>query len=206
MFRGTLMIATFQSASAAVVGDRGHITIGTGLQTALPNGHPLQHGDWLVLEISDSGCGMDARGTILVIDDDGAVRHTIRRMVETLGFTVLEATSGLEGLRRLTAQEQAIDGVLVDVTMPGLNGYEILALIRTYLPGMPVILMTGGDASHRHEDGQGGGVPCAPEAADDAHAVGYFRGVAASPVRNPRITASATPPRSRVTPGRRGAG
>ncbi|MBJ7357437.1 ATP-binding protein [Nocardioides sp.] len=65
---------------------------------------------------------------ILIIDDDRAKRLALRAALEPLGFTVIEADSGVEGLRCVMADDIAV--ILLDVRMPVMNGYETAALIR----------------------------------------------------------------------------
>ena len=66
--------------------------------------------------------------TILVVDDDADTRGLVRRLLERAGYAVREAEDGLAGLRELFAA--APDLVLLDVMMPGLDGWETLERIR----------------------------------------------------------------------------
>jgi CheY-like chemotaxis protein len=59
------------------------------------------------------------------------------------GYTVVTAASGEEALRVLEEREAAIDLALLDIMMPGLNGIQLAAQIRSAHPRIPVILMTG---------------------------------------------------------------
>ncbi len=70
---------------------------------------------------------MDKRA--LVVDDSGAIRSYLRRILAACGFQVMEATNGREGLERLRAQG-AVDLVLLDWNMPEMNGIELLSLMR----------------------------------------------------------------------------
>src|SRR5712692_10531855 len=65
---------------------------------------------------------------ILVIDDDPAVTSLLKRGLAYEGFAVATACSGVEGLTM--ARERAADLVVLDVMMPGLNGYEVLQRLR----------------------------------------------------------------------------
>ncbi|GEM_PF-5421341 len=81
--------------------------------------------------------------TILVIEDEENVRTVIRRMLERLGFTVLVADNGRTGLNLFRAQSDSIDCVLIDLTVPHLDGAQLLPEIRRIRPDAPVVLMSG---------------------------------------------------------------
>jgi len=79
---------------------------------------------------------------VLVIDDDAAVCHALRRALERFGHAVtvaLNAAEGLDALRR-----QAIDIVLCDVWMPGQDGVETIGLIAREFPGVRIVAISGG--------------------------------------------------------------
>jgi DNA-binding response OmpR family regulator len=65
---------------------------------------------------------------ILVVDDDPAVREVLRSTLARDGHEVLAAASGMEGLVR--AQAESPDLVLLDVMMPGMDGWEVLKLLK----------------------------------------------------------------------------
>ncbi len=79
--------------------------------------------------------------TILVVDDEHAVRDFIRRQLVALGHTVLEASHGLEALHYVRVQ-RSIDLVLADVIMPMMNGAELAATLISEAPDLPVVLMS----------------------------------------------------------------
>jgi len=78
---------------------------------------------------------------ILVVDDEGAIRYSISKTLQRVGYQVSAAASGEEALDMLT--EQNFDVVLTDIRMPGLTGVELLAKIKEKAPDSIVILMTG---------------------------------------------------------------
>ena len=80
--------------------------------------------------------------TILVIDDDPAVRDIMQRFLTREGFDVITSMSGQEGLR--LAREQSPDMILLDVRMPNLNGWEVLSRLKSDpdLANIPVIMVT----------------------------------------------------------------
>ncbi|NJK89366.1 MAG: response regulator [Myxococcales bacterium] len=80
---------------------------------------------------------------ILVIDDEAAVRATIRRTFQRMNMMVIEAASGAEALIVLNQVSSSLDLVFLDLTMPGMDGAEVLSRLRKALPSLPVILMSG---------------------------------------------------------------
>ena len=81
---------------------------------------------------------------ILVIDDDPAVTSLLKRGLSYEGFAVATATSGAEGLA--IAREHPSDLVILDVMMPGLNGFEVLQRLRAGDERLPVLMLTARDA------------------------------------------------------------
>ncbi len=80
-------------------------------------------------------------GRVLVIDDDALLRRSIRRVLVRLGYEVEEAADGKRGVKMLASWQPDI--ALVDVRMPGLGGFEVLARARTVSPGTDCIVVTG---------------------------------------------------------------
>jgi len=85
-----------------------------------------------------------APATLLVIEDDAAVRTIVDRALGEFGYSVRLATNGAEGLEQLERGADAIDLVLSDVVMPGgLDGGELAEMVATRWPAIPVLLMSG---------------------------------------------------------------
>jgi DNA-binding response OmpR family regulator len=78
---------------------------------------------------------------ILVVDDEMAIRYSVSKTLERVGYNVVAVGSGEEALLLLDQQE--FDVVLTDIRMPGISGIELLAMIRDTSPDTVVILMTG---------------------------------------------------------------
>ncbi len=78
--------------------------------------------------------------SILVIDDDQRTLKLAGAFLEIEGFDVITAADGVSGMKLL--RESKVDLVLLDVMMPGLDGYQVLQLIREY-SSVPVIMVTG---------------------------------------------------------------
>lgn len=88
--------------------------------------------------------------TALVIDDEPAVRAMIGRLLTRMGYGVLEAPGGQEGLELLVVRPD-IAVVLLDLTMPGLGGAETLQRLRALRPALPVVIMSGYSAEEVRE-------------------------------------------------------
>jgi len=84
----------------------------------------------------------DTPATILLVDDEPAVREVQRRVLEAEGYVVTEAGNGLEGIAALSQPAQ-FDLLLADLEMPGLGGDEMVRQIRTTRPDLPVLYVTG---------------------------------------------------------------
>ncbi|MFN7997707.1 MAG: PAS domain S-box protein [Bryobacteraceae bacterium] len=82
-------------------------------------------------------------GTILVIDDEEVVRSTASRTLEHLGYTVMTARNGEEGLDLLRKHAGSISLVLLDMTMPELSGEETFRQLRLQNPDVTVLLSSG---------------------------------------------------------------
>jgi len=81
--------------------------------------------------------------TILLVEDESGVREFTRVALQRLGYRVLEAGDGSEGLAVARAHEGTIDLVLSDVVMPRMTGLELAAALRREHPGLPVVFMSG---------------------------------------------------------------
>jgi signal transduction histidine kinase len=88
--------------------------------------------------------------TALVIDDEPALRAVMRRLLMRIGYGVLDAPGGQEGLD-LLEERPDISCVLLDLTMPGLSGEETLRRIRARRPALPVVIMSGYTAQEIRE-------------------------------------------------------
>jgi two-component system cell cycle sensor histidine kinase/response regulator CckA len=90
--------------------------------------------------------------TILLIEDEADVRQIAKLALERLGYQVLEASHGQAALQRLDQDGDAIDLIITDVVMPGMNGRELVEHLRQRANLTPVLYMSGytDDAVVRH--------------------------------------------------------
>ena len=82
-------------------------------------------------------------GTILLVDDEETIRTLGVRLLEKLGFDVLLASDGREALGIFNKQKKEIDCVLLDLTMPRMDGEETFRELRLIDPGIPIIMSSG---------------------------------------------------------------
>jgi PAS domain S-box-containing protein len=80
---------------------------------------------------------------VLVVDDEEMVRTLARAVLERWGYRVLTAASGAEALNLYRREGHAIDAVLLDYTMPGMNGLQVLRELQGLDPGVRVIFSSG---------------------------------------------------------------
>ncbi len=81
--------------------------------------------------------------TILLAEDDACVRGVAARALTRLGYTVLEAVNGVEGLQVATAHPAPIHLLVTDVVMPHLNGGALADELRRARPELRVLLVSG---------------------------------------------------------------
>jgi len=81
--------------------------------------------------------------TVLVVDDEEMVRIIMVQVLQDNGYTVLEASDGLEALRIAKEHTGRIDLLLTDVKMPGMNGLELAARLLSNRPEMTVLYVSG---------------------------------------------------------------
>jgi PAS domain S-box-containing protein len=91
-------------------------------------------------ELPKPAVSRDAR--VLLVDDDLIVRETIAAQLEDMGYRPLLASGGSEALELIKAGER-LDVLVCDLSMPDMDGVEVIAHARELLPGLPSLLLTG---------------------------------------------------------------
>jgi len=82
-------------------------------------------------------------GLALLVDDEAEVRAVLHHMLVKAGFEVLEATNGKQAVEVFRARRDEISIVVLDVTMPEMDGGEALSVMRAHSASVPIILMSG---------------------------------------------------------------
>ena len=83
---------------------------------------------------------MSITGHILIIDDEASLRQTLARILQRAGFEVTTAENGEQGFSFI--QTTKFDLVFMDLRMPGMAGLDVLKIIHTNYPNLPVVLFT----------------------------------------------------------------
>ncbi len=95
------------------------------------------------LPAADSGTSLSGCGTILLVEDEEAVRMLAARVLEELGYTVLEAGDGYAALKLLNERKDAVDLIITDLVMPELSGRELIERISAVHGAPKVLYMSG---------------------------------------------------------------
>ena len=88
-----------------------------------------------------NGSGPTQASTVLVVDDDDAVRALLAGVLTAEGHRVSEAADGREAIKLL--EQGRYDLVITDIVMPNVNGIEVLLAVRDIYPQCPVVMITG---------------------------------------------------------------
>ncbi len=79
----------------------------------------------------------------LIVDDDPDILFILERILESFGHTVASAFSGPDALAALGNREDKFDVLFTDLSIPRMNGWDIVFNARQLIPTLPLILMTG---------------------------------------------------------------
>ena len=105
---------------------------------------PIAEGHAVPLSaVADGESAFRGSGLILVVDDEDTVRTVSARLLEALGFSVILAHDGGEAVEKFKARRSEIRAVLMDLTMPHMNGEEAFRHLRAIDPDVRVLLMSG---------------------------------------------------------------
>lgn len=126
---------------------------GTALEVLLPTARgrsgTVERGAERVVSPSGGGEAEPlSEATVMVVDDEEIVRTLASSILEDTGCRVLTAADGFEALALAERGDPAIDVVVLDLTMPGIDGAETFRRLREMFPGLPILLSSG----HKPDD------------------------------------------------------
>jgi CheY-like chemotaxis protein len=98
---------------------------------AAADGQPSAHGS------------LRGSGTILVVDDEEAVRTVVKKALARYGYEVLVAESGTAAIQIVTQHPGELAAVILDLSMPGMSGEEVLPELRRIRPALKVLISSG---------------------------------------------------------------
>jgi PAS domain S-box-containing protein len=105
--------------------------------------HFPRHDEVVAPEASPLPLQLTGSGTILLVEDEEMLLWTTSKMLEELGYTVIQANGPREGIAICEQQDRTIDLILTDVVMPQMNGREMVERINAIRPGVKVLFMSG---------------------------------------------------------------
>jgi len=121
-----------------------------------------------VMEADDSEAAAEPRSVerpaasrqknILLVDDEQVIRDIGKQLLELLGFPVLTASDGTGALEVLREHMEEISAVLLDMTMPGLSGKEIVILMRRINPDLDIVICSGYGEERVEQEFEGCGI------------------------------------------------
>lgn len=83
------------------------------------------------------------RRNVLVVDDEPAIRSAVRLLLESLGYSTIDAEDGLQAIEICRNRGSEICAVLLDLTIPGTDGAQVYRELRALQPSLPVVLASG---------------------------------------------------------------
>ncbi len=131
---------------------------------------PVAEGSVVPVKRVTPEMNLQGHETILVIDDEEAVRQAAKSILENYGYRVMVAASGREGLELFHSPGELIDAVLLDMTMPVMSGEETFVGLKGIRSLIPIVLSSGYDeaeATHRFTDKGLAGFAQKPYKAED---------------------------------------
>jgi two-component system, cell cycle sensor histidine kinase and response regulator CckA len=142
---GLSLVAHILAEQAGWIEVESRVSEGSRFHVFLPRAHPANTPALARCpECAGKKESFDGNETILVVDDEAPVRLLLRAVFQYRGYKVIEAASGEEALDHLQKAGSQVKLVLLDVDLPGLNGWETLARVRQLAPRLPVLLSSGG--------------------------------------------------------------
>ncbi len=138
---GLAMVDGFVQQSGGYVGVTSQVGRGTSFEIYLPAVHEAVE---LLVQVEESEALIGGDETVLLAEDDAAVRRLATMALRKYGYTVLEARDGEEALQLARSdRHREINLLITDVVMPGLSGRELAVQLATERPDMRVLYTSG---------------------------------------------------------------
>jgi CheY-like chemotaxis protein len=115
---------------------------GSRVEVLLPCYGQAVRGATDTLQPASAGQGGIACGTILIVEDEEELRRAVSKMLRKLKFSVIEAGDGPTGVDLFRTNQKEIDVVLLDLTLPGMTGGEVLREVRRMRTSVEVVITT----------------------------------------------------------------
>ncbi|MEV6844625.1 PAS domain S-box protein [Actinoplanes sp. NPDC051411] len=141
-----LGLATVYGIATAAGGDvrlYSEAGIGTTVTVMLPSVEAPADNDAITSDSEPATATTPATETILLVEDEDALRQVATRILARAGYQVLAATGGAQAIHIAQSRSDAIHLLLTDVIMPKMMGNEVAARIQTIRPELPVLYMSG---------------------------------------------------------------
>ncbi len=140
---GLSMVYGFMKQSGGGATIQSSLNVGTTVSLIFPSHAEQELGESAPANPTEaSAAPMRGEGTVLVVEDEFAVRCLIVEVLEELGFEIIEAEDGPSGLEILQSPRR-IDLLVTDIGLPGLNGRQISEAARLLRPQLKILFMTG---------------------------------------------------------------
>lgn len=136
---GLAQVFGFAKQSGGGVRIETELNVGTTVSVYLPKIEGLSTPITPAADPARDARNMGTR-TVLLVDDDPVVRDLTATMLESFGLMVLQASSGIDALSKLSP---AVELLITDYAMPNMTGGELAALVSKAQPGIPIVFITG---------------------------------------------------------------
>ena len=130
------------------------VGVGTTFRIFIPRHIEVEKPKPEIAEAPPKAVDLSGKGTVLLVEDEDAVRSFAARALQTRGYTVLEAASGEHALEVLDEFDGDLDVVVSDVVMPNMDGPTLIRELNERKPGLKIIFVSGyaEDAFRRNLD------------------------------------------------------
>lgn len=113
---------------------------GTTFKIYLPKVEPTLDAS---IPVKDSGQSLRGQETVLIVEDEDAVRELTREFLQSCGYSVIEARNGAEALQIAESHPKAIELLVTDVIMPGMSGPELAQSLSRLRPEIRILYVSG---------------------------------------------------------------